>query len=77
MRNKAVYLALAMTSGGDKEVLGLWIGRTEGAEFWLKVMNEIQDSRPAGHPHRDGGRAQGLSHAIGTVFPRIAVHNTP
>ena len=41
VRNKAVYLALAITSEGDKEVLGLWIEQTEGAKFWLKVMNEL------------------------------------
>ena len=34
VRNKAVYLALAITSEGDKEVLGLWIDQTEGAKFW-------------------------------------------
>ena len=40
VRNKAVYVALAITADGDKEVLGLWIDQTEGAKFWLKVMNE-------------------------------------
>ncbi|MGK9230872.1 transposase [Inquilinus limosus] len=43
VRNRAVYVALAITAKGDKEVLGLWIEQTEGAKFWLKVMNE----RPA------------------------------
>ena len=42
VRNKAVYLALAITSEGDKEVLGLWIEQTEGAKFWLQVMNELR-----------------------------------
>ena len=61
VRDKAVYLALAINSEGDKDVLGLWIEQTEGAKFWLKMMNELQDPRPAGYPHRGGGRAQGLS----------------
>ena len=61
VRHKAVDLALAITSEGDKDVLGLWIEQTEGAKFWLKVMNELQDPRPAGYPRRGGGRAQGLS----------------
>ena len=30
VRNKAVDLTLAITSEGDKEVLGLWIEQTEG-----------------------------------------------
>ena len=37
VRNKAVYLALAITCQGEKEVLGLWIEQTEGAKFWLVV----------------------------------------
>jgi transposase-like protein len=40
VKNKAVYVALAITAEGDKEVLGLWIEQTEGAKFWLRVMNE-------------------------------------
>jgi putative transposase len=27
---------------GRKEVLGLWIEQTEGAKFWLRVMNELK-----------------------------------
>src|SRR5207253_10521908 len=34
VRNKAVYVALALTGEGEKEVLGLWIEQTEGAKFW-------------------------------------------
>jgi transposase-like protein len=30
-------------------VLGLWIGRTEGAELWLRMMDEIK-SRGTGKP---------------------------
>lgn len=42
VRNKAVYLAIGMRTSGHKEVLGLWIEQTEGAKFWLRVMNEIK-----------------------------------
>jgi len=40
VKNKAVYLALAIQCDGTKEVLGLWIQQTEGAKFWLAVLNE-------------------------------------
>ncbi len=43
VRNKAVYLALGFTMEGQKEVLGLWIEQTEGAKFWLRVMNDIKN----------------------------------
>jgi putative transposase len=42
VRNKAVYLAIGITCAGDKEILGLWIEQTEGAKFWLRVMNELK-----------------------------------
>src|ERR671912_899499 len=43
VRNKAVYIALGVRADGTKEVLGLWIEQTEGAKFWLRVMNELKD----------------------------------
>src|SRR5258705_5984117 len=42
-KNKAVYLALALDCEGHKHVLGLWIEQTEGAKFWLRVMNELKN----------------------------------
>ncbi len=42
VKNKAVYVALGLNPAGDKDVLGLWIEQTEGAKFWLKVMNELK-----------------------------------
>lgn len=41
VRNKA-YLAIGITCAGEKEILGLWIEQTEGAKFWLRVMNELK-----------------------------------
>jgi putative transposase len=42
VKNKAVYLALGIQRDGTKEVLGLWIQHSEGAKFWLAVMNELR-----------------------------------
>ena len=43
VRNKAVYIALGVTPDGTKDILGLWIETTEGAKFWLRVMNELKN----------------------------------
>ena len=43
VRNKAVYVALGVRPDGTKEILGLWIEQSEGAKFWLRVMNELKD----------------------------------
>ena len=42
VKNKAVYVALAYNGDGEKDVLGLWIEQTEGAKFWLRVINELK-----------------------------------
>lgn len=41
-RNKAVHIALGILPDGIREILGLWIEQTEGAKFWLRVMNELK-----------------------------------
>ena len=42
VRNKAVHLGLGIRTDGTREILGLWIEQTEGARFWLRVMNELK-----------------------------------
>lgn len=44
-QNKAVYVALGVNLEGKKEVLGLWIAETEGAKFWLGVLNDLKNRR--------------------------------
>ena len=43
VRNKAIYIALGILPDGTKEILGIWIEQTEGAKFWLRVMNELKN----------------------------------
>lgn len=73
VRNKAVYVALALDAEGHKHVLGLWIEQTEGAKFWLKVMNDLK-TRGLGDiliAVVDG--LKGFPEAIGAVFPETLV----
>jgi putative transposase len=73
VRNKAVYIALALDAEGHKHVLGLWIEQTEGAKFWLKVMNDLK-TRGLGDiliAVVDG--LKGFPEAIGAVFPETMV----
>jgi putative transposase len=73
VRNKAVYVALAITADGDKEVLGLWIEQTEGAKFWLKVMNELKTRGVADILIAAVDGLTGFPEAIGAVFPQTTV----
>jgi putative transposase len=42
VKNKAAHLAVGVDADGKKEVLGIWVETTEGAKFWLRVMNELK-----------------------------------
>jgi putative transposase len=52
VRNKAVYIALGILPDGTKEILGIWIEQTEGAKFWLRVMNELKQRGLGRYPDR-------------------------
>jgi transposase-like protein len=40
--NKTVYLAVGLKRDGRKEVLGLWLGKTEAASFWMGVLTDMK-----------------------------------
>ncbi len=42
VRNFACYLAIGVNIDGERDVLGLWFQRTEGAKFWLQVLTELR-----------------------------------
>lgn len=42
VRNKAIYLALGVLPDSSRDILGLWIEGTEGANFWMKVFNDLK-----------------------------------
>lgn len=40
--NKTVYLCVGLNKEGLKEVLGMWIGKTESASFWMGVLTDLK-----------------------------------
>ena len=73
VRNKAVYLAIGVTCDGDKDVLGLWIEQTEGAKFWLRVMNEIKTRGVHDVLIAVVDGLKGFPEAITSAFPECVV----
>src|SRR3954447_7825392 len=73
VRNKAVYVALGVRPDGTKEVLGLWIEQTEGAKFWLRVMNELKDRGLSDILIAVVDGLKGFPEAISAVFPKTQV----
>src|SRR5947199_9549380 len=73
VKNKAVYVALALNPDGDKDVLGLWIEQSEGAKFWLKVMNELKTRGLNDILIAVVDGLKGFPEAITSVFPQATV----
>jgi putative transposase len=73
VRNKAIYVALGVRADGTKDVLGLWIEQTEGAKFWLRVMNELRDRGVQDILIAVVDGLKGFPEAISAVFPRTQV----
>lgn len=40
---KAVYIAIGVNPDGRKDVLGMWVGENEGANFWAPVLNGLKN----------------------------------
>src|SRR3954471_14830998 len=73
VKNKAVYLALALDCEGHKHVLGLWIEQSEGAKFWLRVMNELKNRGVDDVLFAVVDGLKGFPDAITAVFPKAIV----
>ena len=44
VRNKPFYVAVGVTTAGERDILGVWAGDGgEGAKFWLGVLTEIKN----------------------------------
>lgn len=72
--NRPVYVAVGVTTSGERDILGLWAGDGgEGAKFWLAVLTEIKNRGV-----EDGCIAvcdglKGLPETITTVWPPTVV----
>lgn len=71
--SKAAYTCLGIDVEGKKDILGLWIGESEGAKFWLKVCSELHNRgvKDILIACIDGLKA--LPDAIKAVFPEVKI----
>jgi putative transposase len=73
VRNKAIYIALGILPDGTKEILGIWIEQTEGAKFWLRVMNELKNRGAQDILIAVVDGLKGFPEAINAVFPQTVI----
>ncbi|MFE5771314.1 IS256 family transposase [Streptomyces sp. NPDC056485] len=72
--NRPIYVALAVTTEGRRDVLGLWAGDGgEGAKHWMHILNEIKNRGVNDVLMLVCDGLKGLPDAVETVWPRTIV----
>ena len=67
--NKAAYTCLGINIEGYKEILGAWIGESEGAKLWLQVFTELKNRGIEDILIACMDGLKGLPEALKSVFP--------
>jgi len=70
---KAVYTVLGLNMDGKKEVLGLYLSDSEGANFWLSVLTDLQNRGVADILIASVDGLTGFPEAIESIYPQTEV----
>jgi putative transposase len=73
VRTRACYLAVGVTVDGDREALGIWWQDSEGAKFWLAVLNDLAQRGVEDVLIACVDGLAGFPEAIEAVFPQTWV----
>ncbi len=66
--NKTIYLAVGLNSEGLKEVLGMWLGESESASFWMSVLTDLKSRGVDDILITSTDNLKGFTEAITSVF---------
>ena len=70
---QAVYTVLGLTLEGHKEILGLYLSETEGANFWLSVLTDLNNRGLEDILIACVDGLNGFPEAINAIFPQTEV----
>lgn len=73
VRHKALYNILGINKDGRKEVLGMYISESEGANFWLQVLTHLNNRGLKDILIACTDNLTGFSEAILSIFPKADI----
>jgi len=73
IEHKALYNILGINKEGRKEVLGMYISESEGANFWLQVLTNLQQRGLQDILIACTDNLKGFTQAILSIFPKTEV----
>ena len=71
--NKTVYLCVGLKQNGLKEVLGMWVGKSESSSFWMGVLTDLKARGVQDILITCTDNLNGFTDTIRTVFPSYSL----
>ena len=71
--HKALYNILGINTEGKKEILGVYISESEGANFWLQVLTDLNNRGLEDILIACTDHLKGFTNAILSIFPKAEV----
>jgi putative transposase len=75
IQSRCVYNILGITTEGRKEILGMYVSESEGANFWLSVLTDLQNRGVKDILIACIDNLKGFAEAISTVFVQTEVQS--
>lgn len=67
--SRVIYNVLGLTAEGRKDLLGMYIAKSEGANFWLSVLTDLLNRGVYDILIACSDGLKGFPDAIASVFP--------
>jgi transposase-like protein len=75
IQSRCVYNILGITTEGRKEILGMYVSESEGANFWLSILTDLQTRGVKDILIACIDNLKGFAEAISTVFVQTEVQS--
>ena len=73
--SRAVYNVLAINREGRKELIGMYVSESEGANFWLGVLTDLKARGVQDMLIACIDNLNGFAEAIASIFPKVEVQS--
>jgi len=73
--SRAVYNVLAINKDGFKELIGMYVSESEGANFWLSVLTDLKNRGLKDILIACIDNLNGFAEAIATIYPEVVIQS--
>jgi putative transposase len=73
--SRAVYNVIGINKEGYKELIGMYVSESEGANFWLSVLTDLKARGVQDILIACIDNLTGFSEAISSVFPKVEIQS--